>query len=152
MVILSHLKMLRPRITSYNVCYTKLLRNLVNEDITNNWDNPENPNRVYEETLRNTAFWLFDYMRKTGAKGVAEALSGGADSAFNSTIVAVMVNMGVKELGMQGFCDELGIKPKANTDELLKEFLTCVYMGTDNSSTDTLHAAEFLMNGDAQNT
>jgi len=134
--------------------HAKIAHEFTNHDMTENniienWDNPNNPDRIYEETIRDTALWLFDYMRKTGAKGIAEALSGGADSAFNTTIVAVMVNMGVKELGMEQFCKELGITPKESTEELLKEFITAVYMGTDNSSYETFHAAEFLINGDA---
>lgn len=112
-----------------------------------NWERLDNPNRKYEEIIRNTALWLFDNMRKTGIKGIAEALSGGADSAFNSTIVSVMVNMGVKELGAEGFCAELGIPYKPTADEIMPNFLTCVYMGTDNSSEDTRFAAEFLING-----
>lgn len=124
------------------------------------WDSPENPNRHYEEIIRYTALWLFDYMRKTGAKGIMEALSGGADSAFNSTIISVMVHLGMNEMGVEKFCDELGLKNKAEilaaeaeggmeaaAQTCLQEMLTGVYMGTSNSSKETRHAAEFLMKG-----
>jgi len=55
--------------------------------------------------------------------------------------------MGVKEMGAEGFCAELGIPYKPTADEIMPSFLTCVYMGTDNSSEDTRFAAEFLING-----
>ncbi len=110
------------------------------------WDSPNNPNRHYEEIIRYTAFWLFDYMRKTGAKGIMEAISGGADSAFNSTMVAVMVHMGVNDLGINNFCRELNIQPKENIKDIMHELLTGVYMGTNNSSTETRKAAEGIIN------
>lgn len=126
------------------------------------WDIPENPDRHFEEIIRDTALWLFDYMRKTNGKGVMEALSGGADSAFNSLLVSVMANMGMKELGIEGFCKELRlpatvyhkIKDAADSGGIdagvkayLDDFLTGVYMGTDNSSENTREAARFLMEG-----
>lgn len=124
------------------------------------WDSPLNPDRHYEEVVRYTAFWLFEYMRKSGSRGIMEALSGGADSAFNSVIVSVMVHMGIQELGAAAFCDELKLKYKndivaaeaaggyeAAAQACLEHMLTGVYMGTDNSSEATRSAAEFLMKG-----
>lgn len=124
------------------------------------WDNPSNPNRHYEEIIRYTAFWLFDYMRKGHHRGVMEALSGGADSGFNSVMVSVMVHMGIRELGVEEFCNELRLPFKADVmkayheggedaaiERCMQSFLTGVYMGTDNSSDDTINAARFLMQG-----
>ncbi len=111
------------------------------------WDKPDNLNRHYEEVLRYTAFWLFDYMRKTGARGVAQALSGGADSAFNAVIVRIMVELGVAELGMKAFCAELGLEPFEDIESCMESILTCVYMETDNNSDDTRNAAEILARG-----
>lgn len=124
------------------------------------WDSPENPDRHYEEVVRYTAFWLFDYMRKSGSRGIMEALSGGADSAFNSVMVSAMVHLGMDELGVEKFCDELNLKNKseilaaeqyggkdAAIKICLQEMLTCVYMGTNNSSQKTYDAAAFLING-----
>lgn len=125
------------------------------------WDSPQNPNRHFEEVIRYTAFWLFDYMRKAaGSRGIMEALSGGADSAFNSVIVAVMVRMGITELGLEKFCEELNIRHKETllsierengtesaTRVCIDEMLTAVYMGTNNSSEQTRNAAEFLVKG-----
>lgn len=125
------------------------------------WDDPQNPDRHFEEIIRYTAFWLFDYMRKTKSKGIMEALSGGADSSFNSVIVAVMVNMAVKELGVDGFCQEMDHLPFADEmkqaaqqggeDAAIKvamsHMLSGVYMGTDNSSEATQYAARSLVEG-----
>ncbi|MFA7276708.1 MAG: nitrilase-related carbon-nitrogen hydrolase [Pseudobdellovibrionaceae bacterium] len=124
------------------------------------WDKADNPNRHYEEIIRDTALWLFDYMRKTGSRGIMEALSGGADSGFNSVMVSVMVHIGIAELGVDAFCNELGLKQKAEicaayaeggTDAAarmaLQDMLSCVYMGTHNSSQDTITAARTLIEG-----
>jgi len=129
------------------------------------WDRKDNPNRVYEETIRMTALWLFDYMRKIKARGIAEALSGGMDSAFNSTMVSVMAHMAIKELGVEGFCREMSHLPykdkilaaaktggeEAAIAECMKHMLTCVFMGTNNSSEgpgSTREAARFLIEGE----
>jgi NAD+ synthase (glutamine-hydrolysing) len=124
------------------------------------WDRADNPNRHHEEIIRDTALWLFDYMRKTGSRGIMEALSGGADSAFNSVMVSVMVHMGIAELGAAAFCDELRLKQKteicaayaaggikAASNVALLDMLSCVYMGTNNSSDETRNAARLLIEG-----
>lgn len=124
------------------------------------WDNPANPDRHFEEVIRYTAFWLYDYMRKTGSRGVMEALSGGADSAFNSVMVSVMAHMAVKELGVAQFAADMNLKnaeqlvaiektfgADAAIEVCLDDMLTGVYMGTNNSSAETRNAAQFLMQG-----
>lgn len=124
------------------------------------WDRADNPERHYEEVVRYTAAWLFDYMRKSGSRGIMEALSGGADSAYNSVMVSVMVNMGIKELGAEKFCAELRLPfaqeivaaeatggAEAAANACLLHMLTGVYMGTNNSSDATFSAAKFLMKG-----
>jgi NH3-dependent NAD+ synthetase len=130
------------------------------DDPAQEWDNPSNPNRKYEELVRNTSLWLFDYLRKTGGRGVMEALSGGADSAFNSVLVSTMVHLGIKELGVEAFCKELrlpyadkiveaektsGIDAAIQT--CMDHMLTCVYMGTKNNASSSYLAAEYLMKG-----
>ena len=132
------------------------------------WDNPQNPDREAEEITRMAALWLFDYMRKTKSQGIAEALSGGADSSFNSAMVSIMVRLAVDELGVEGFCREmphlryndqiLAAYAKDGTeaaiDACMQNMLTTVYMGTNNSSDATRNAARFLaeggQDGDAQ--
>lgn len=124
------------------------------------WDAPDNENRHYEEVIRYTAFWLFDYMRKNGTRGIMEALSGGADSAFNSVMVSVMVHMGMEDMGVESFCNEMNMPyrhevleagktggKEAAAQACLKHMLTGVYMGTNNNSDATLNAARFLIEG-----
>ena len=127
----------------------------------NAWDNPINPDRAVEELVRMNALWLFDYMRKTKCQGIVEALSGGADSAYNTVIVALMARLAITELGVAGFCHEMKhlnycqdiLSAEANggteaaIQTCLKHMLTTVYMGTNNNSSSTLNAARFLMEG-----
>lgn len=119
------------------------------------------PRRAFEEEMRNELLWLFDYMRKNKLQGVTQALSGGADSAYNAAKVRLMVELGCKELGVEGFLEamsHLGYKKEAleayrkegkeaAIDTIMSHMLTCVYMGTDNSSDETLRAAETLVRG-----
>lgn len=121
----------------------------------------KSPRRGFEEEMRNELLWLFDYMRKNKLQGITQALSGGADSAYNAAKVRVMVELGFKELGVEGFIaamphltykkDVLDAYAKggkdAALDETMRHMLTCVYMGTDNSSDDTLRAARTLVEG-----
>lgn len=125
------------------------------------WDRSDNEHRHAEEAIRMTALWLYDYMQKTKAQGIAEALSGGADSCFNSVIVAAMVRLAIADLGVEGFCkdmrhlkyaDKIMDAYKTGGDEAaietcLEHMLTGVYMGTQNSSKQTDFAAELLMQG-----
>ncbi len=120
------------------------------------WDMPENPDRHFEEEVRNSALWLFDYLRKTGGKGVMEALSGGADSAYNSVLTAAMVHIGIHELGVEQFCRELklpfvkeamSLSEEAAIKFCIDKMLTCVYLGTGNNAKSSYIAADYLMNG-----
>lgn len=123
------------------------------------WD--KGPRRAFEEEMRNELLWMFDYMHKNKLQGVTQALSGGADSAYNAAKVRLMVELGCQELGVEGFLDamkHLSYKKAAlevyrkdgkdaAIDAIMANMLTCVYMGTDNSSDDTLRAAETLVTG-----
>ncbi|HTK85791.1 MAG TPA: hypothetical protein VL625_11980 [Patescibacteria group bacterium] len=125
------------------------------------WDDPANPGRPYEEAVRMTALWLFDYMRKSKIQGIAEAQSGGADSCFNSAMVRVMVELAMKELGVEGFLREMKHLPYADKireanrvggmdaaiKACMKDMLTSVYMGTNNSGFETFNAAKTLIEG-----
>ncbi len=127
---------------------------------THGWDAPEYTDRHYEEIIRNEMLWLYDYMRKTGHRGIAEALSGGADSAFNTVLFALTVEAGMKEVGVAEFCTEMrhgrkdhyvAIEAEQGIDAAISAYLddelTAVYMGTNNSSEQTRSAAEFLIKG-----
>lgn len=123
------------------------------------WD--KGPRRAFEEEMRNELLWMFDYMRKNKLQGVTQALSGGADSAYNAAKVRLMVELGCKELGVEGFMKampHLAYKNEvlaahrkdgkaAAVDTIMSNMLTCVYMGTDNSSDETLRAAKTLVEG-----
>ena len=125
------------------------------------WDNPSNPDRWKEEVIRNQALWMFDYMRKTGSKGIVEALSGGKDSSFNCAMVRVMVELAMHDLGVDGFCEQMPQLPyndeilnaystgghEAAVEVCMSHMLTAVYMGTNNSSYDTWYAAKTLIDG-----
>ena len=101
----------------------------------------------YEEFSRAVALGLFDYMRKTYAKGFTVSLSGGADSAAVACLVYQMCNYALNELGFEETCDRLSIlepcKPTTNPSEFIFEngILSCVYQGTVNSSQETEYAA-----------
>lgn len=112
--------------------------------------------REMEEELRNELLWLFDYLRKNKISGVAQALSGGADSAYNAAKIRFMVELAVNELGVEGFFNAMPHLPFRKDvmaasgdaiDNIMSHMLTCVYMGTDNSSDETLRAAKTLVEG-----
>lgn len=138
---------------------SQLIWNIENSKGT--WDNPNNPDRWKEETIRNQALWMFDYMRKTGARGIMQALSGGKDSSFNCAMVRVMVELAMNDLGVEGFCRQMPQLPyndkilaayksggkDAAVETCMENMLTAVYMGTNNSSYETWYAAKTLIDG-----
>lgn len=121
----------------------------------------KSPRHAFEEEMRNELLWLFDYMRKNKLQGITQALSGGADSAYNAAKVRMMVELAFGELGVEGFFAAMVHLPYKNDvleayhaggmesalDTCMAHMLTCVYMGTDNSSDDTLRAARTLVEG-----
>jgi NAD+ synthase (glutamine-hydrolysing) len=73
-----------------------------------------------EEFARAIMLGLFDYMRKSRSKGFVVSLSGGVDSSAVSCLVALMVERGVKELGLRKFAKKAGIElPKDGGAESL---------------------------------
>lgn len=121
----------------------------------------KSPRREMEEEIRNELLWLYDYMRKNKIQGVTQALSGGMDSAYNAAKVRMMVELGVSELGFEGFMDSMSHLTYKNAalaayktggrdagvKAVMDNMLTSVYMGTDNSSNETLNAAKTLIEG-----
>lgn len=102
-----------------------------------------------EEFTRAEALGLFDYLRKSKARGFVVSLSGGADSAAVSCLVAQMVELAVAELGLETFCQKLKLEnpqPK-NSREALRRLLLCVYQSSENSSEATKDAAKTLAEG-----
>lgn len=114
-----------------------------NEDITPAWEGSE---RLKEEEFsRAVALALFDYLRKSRARGFVVSLSGGADSSAVASLVALSVQLGVKELGLDGFKERLRHIPDvsscASPDAIVSRLLTCAYQATRNSGKVTEHAA-----------
>ncbi len=103
------------------------------------------PREKEEEFARAEALGLFDYLRKSRSAGAVVSLSGGADSSATAALVRLMIDFGVRELGVAQFIERFG-QPEtlAGADspaELCRRLLLCVYQGTRNSSRTTLDAA-----------
>jgi len=98
-----------------------------------------------EEFLRAEMLGLFDYLRKSGAKGFALPMSGGCDSATCAVLIAHMIADGVAELGIKGFATRIG-RPdlatgKSDPRRLIKALLTGFYQASSVSSKTTRAAA-----------
>lgn len=94
----------------------------------------------HEEFARAVALGLYDYLRKSKAKGFALSLSGGADSAACAVLVRLMAEWGSRELGWLAFGQSLGLRA-ASLDEIMPKLLRTLYQGTKNSSATTRDAA-----------
>jgi len=96
-----------------------------------------------EEFARAISLALFDYLRKSRSQGFVVSLSGGADSSAVCCLVGLMVEFGVKELGLEGFMKRLPAQwlEVENSRDLMRKLLLCVYQSTRNSSTTTRNAA-----------
>lgn len=94
-----------------------------------------------EEFTRAMALGLFDYLRKSYSGGFVVSLSGGADSAAVATLVKLMVDLGIDDLGEARFRGKLG-HIKFDERPLMKQLLSCVYQSTRNSGETTRNAAE----------
>ena len=98
-----------------------------------------------EEFARAIALGLFDYCRKSRARGFVVSLSGGADSAAVACLVALMVRFAVRDLGFDGFAQKFehieGLSRLISERELISVLLTTAYQATKNSSSVTRDAA-----------
>lgn len=99
-----------------------------------------------EELTKAVALGLFDYLRKSKAKGFVLSLSGGADSASCAILVVEMVKRSLSALGAEKFSKALGLGDSAamNWQTGVRQLLTCAYQGTRNSSSKTLDSAREL--------
>ncbi len=98
-----------------------------------------------EELTRAVTLALFDYLRKSNASGYVVSLSGGADSATCSVMVAEMVKrasaaLGWEELSRHIFSD----KAVTNYTQAVQRLLITAYQATKNSSETTFEAARQL--------
>jgi NAD+ synthase (glutamine-hydrolysing) len=97
-----------------------------------------------EEFARAVSLALFDYLRKSRSSGFVVSLSGGADSATVTCLIALMVELGVKELGVGGFAAKLPASRLAGAEslpQLVRALLTTAYQSTGNSGSVTRDAA-----------
>lgn len=98
----------------------------------------------HEEFTRAVSLGLFDYLRKSRSRGFVVSLSGGADSAAITYLIAAMVDLACQELGLAGACARLGT-PLAETPRgLVEKLLVCVYQATANSGDVTREAARTI--------
>ncbi len=89
------------------------------------------------------ALGLFDYLRKSHSHGFVLSLSGGADSAAVATLVKIMHDLALAELGEAALRKRLGYMCLTE-DPIMPQILACVYQATHHSSETTRHAAETL--------
>jgi NAD+ synthase (glutamine-hydrolysing) len=107
------------------------------------WENSETLKE--EEFLRAETLALFDYLRKSRSHGFVVSISGGADSAAVTCLVALALEMALAELGACGLRAKLAhIRrlPKPLTPKALSAaLLTTAYQATANSGEVTRAAA-----------
>jgi NAD+ synthase (glutamine-hydrolysing) len=103
------------------------------------------PHVKEEEFARAIALGLYDYMRKSRSNGFVVSASGGADSSAVACLSAMLVDLGVHELGLPAFVAKLSylklVGAARSPAELIEQLLTCVYQSTQNSSQTTRDAA-----------
>lgn len=98
-----------------------------------------------EELAQAVALGLYDYLRKSKARGFVLSLSGGADSSACAIMVAEMVRRASRSLGWEAFNSQFGLSPQTRDwRSAVGQLLTCAYQGTRNSSENTLAAARHL--------
>ncbi len=98
-----------------------------------------------DELTRAASLALFDYLRKSKAKGFVLSLSGGADSSMCAVLVAEMIRRASRELGWARFNTLTGLPATTdNVTSATRLLLTCAYQGTQNSSDATFRSANEL--------
>jgi NAD+ synthase (glutamine-hydrolysing) len=101
-----------------------------------------------EEFTRALALGLFDYLRKSGAKGFVISLSGGCDSGVIAALVYYAFALALQELGPAGLVRRCPALPapvnRADVHAWVSSILLTVYQGTRNSSETTRNAAQML--------
>jgi NAD+ synthase (glutamine-hydrolysing) len=96
-----------------------------------------------EEFARAISLGLYDYLRKSRSEGFVVSLSGGADSAAVTCLVALMARLGCDEIGAEAFTRRAHVRGEMprTANELISRWLTTVYQATSNSSENTRRAA-----------
>jgi NAD+ synthase (glutamine-hydrolysing) len=104
-----------------------------------------------EEFARAVALGLFDYQRKSRARGFVVSASGGADSSAVACLVALAVRLAAAEMPVEAVAARLGLEKVAGDGDreaairgLVRAVLTCVYQSTAHSGDVTRAAARDL--------
>lgn len=101
-----------------------------------------------EEFARALSLALFDYLRKSHARGFVVSLSGGADSAAVVSLVGLMAAFAIGQLGVDGVRARLGDIPGlesiSDPRSLVNRLLTTAYQSTQNSGPVTRAAARAI--------
>jgi NAD+ synthase (glutamine-hydrolysing) len=110
-----------------------------------------NPERENELAMA-ASLALFDYMRKSRARGFTLSLSGGVDSSAVAVLVHITARRILEELPRDELRRRLsyyaGLKLDSDDPRVLtRQLLTTVYQGTRNSGEVTRQAAESLARG-----
>ncbi|WP_404420513.1 NAD(+) synthase [Nibricoccus sp. IMCC34717] len=92
------------------------------------------------EFARAAALGLYDYMRKSGTRGFALSLSGGADSAVCAALVYFMVKFAL-DSNPAGFYATTLMPAGTPLRNCVRQLLTCAYQASENSGATTLEAA-----------
>lgn len=126
--------------------------------------------REAEESVRNIALWMRDYLKKTNLQGFIISLSGGADSAFGAVMISQAIDLNVAQLQEQtdnkaeavarfinqfqnlNYREEALAKIESEGADAALDFikhnmLTCIYLPSDNSGVTTRDAAQCLIEG-----
>lgn len=110
-----------------------------------------------EEIALAPALWMWDYLRRSkGARGFFLPLSGGADSGSVAAIVASMARLVYHKAIVEGDGECMAdlrrivrkpeFTPRSYQEIVNEIFVTC-YLGTVNSSEDTLNRADRVAKG-----
>ena len=101
-----------------------------------------------EEFSHAVPLGMMDYLRKSGTKGFALSLSGGADSGALAVMVLLGIRFAHAELGPEGFARQFafipGIDASTSLKDIVHKMLTCFYQSTKNSSETTRRAARIV--------
>jgi NAD+ synthase (glutamine-hydrolysing) len=113
------------------------------KQLSDPWE--DSPHIKEEEFTRAISLGLFDYLRKSRSRGFVVSLSGGADSSGVAVLCALLVRFALEQLGPEGVREKLGyiagIDWHADSCDIVRRLLTCVYQATRNSSDTTRNAA-----------